>query len=418
MTRLKYGAILRVKNEGPYLLDWISYYISIGFNNIIIISNDTTDGSKRLLKALARENIIIYRDITRMPFKEGESIGSRSIRYARKYALSNDLDWAIVVDADEYLFLKRHATIEEFIDTTRCSQIIIGPKCFIPSDKQIIISSGEINSFMMKRYWRSFPQPMVKSISNLSISRNLNPHRVINHPDAPTILPNNYIIPNSYRSRRIFGSKTINDDTSSIRIFFEEKEEEVRNSYYVAQLNHYMYRSAEEYILMRWERGVAGPNHLKNNSIRYISVLENHKHDDHTYDKSESNIIIDIEKKRDKIAYQLLSVPGVSDIHGEILRNFDISCQNLEQKSPMYKFIKRYSESNGEFDPMKEAESISLDFDGNFSSLYQLALVCGECGDIERALSISRLIKDSQETKGDDIMKYINTSKNKGIWSR
>ncbi|HSF91360.1 MAG TPA: glycosyltransferase family 2 protein, partial [Paracoccaceae bacterium] len=41
-----------MKNEGPFIPEWVAYHRAIGFTDIIICSNDSTDGTTELLDAL------------------------------------------------------------------------------------------------------------------------------------------------------------------------------------------------------------------------------------------------------------------------------------------------------------------------------------------------------------------------------
>ena len=42
-----------VKNEAPFLLEWIAYHKVIGFDEIVICSNPSTDGTEEILAPLA-----------------------------------------------------------------------------------------------------------------------------------------------------------------------------------------------------------------------------------------------------------------------------------------------------------------------------------------------------------------------------
>ena len=46
-------AITCVKDEGPFLLEWIAYHRLIGVTDFLIYSNDCSDGTAELLDALA-----------------------------------------------------------------------------------------------------------------------------------------------------------------------------------------------------------------------------------------------------------------------------------------------------------------------------------------------------------------------------
>ncbi len=54
------GALTSARNEGSYLLDWIAYHRSIGFDHIFIYTNDNTDGSDDLLDRLAYTGAVTW----------------------------------------------------------------------------------------------------------------------------------------------------------------------------------------------------------------------------------------------------------------------------------------------------------------------------------------------------------------------
>ena len=49
---MKITAVTTQKNEGAFLLEWIAYHKSIGFTDIVILSNDCEDGSDEMLDHL------------------------------------------------------------------------------------------------------------------------------------------------------------------------------------------------------------------------------------------------------------------------------------------------------------------------------------------------------------------------------
>lgn len=88
------------RNEGPYLLDWLSYHLSIGFEHVFLYTNDNTDGSDALLAHLARHGIITWVRNTR-----GEKLGVQEKAYAHALTVLPDIldyRWTAVLDLDEY----------------------------------------------------------------------------------------------------------------------------------------------------------------------------------------------------------------------------------------------------------------------------------------------------------------------------
>lgn len=88
---------LIAKNEGPYLLEWIAYYRVLGFDQIVVYENNSTDKSAALLSPLARAKKIIYR-----PWKLGAKESPQITAYidALKQVTT---DWILFVDCDEFL---------------------------------------------------------------------------------------------------------------------------------------------------------------------------------------------------------------------------------------------------------------------------------------------------------------------------
>lgn len=49
-----------IRNEGPFLLEWLAYHRVIGIDRIVVISNGSTDGSDELLEALAQAGVVTF----------------------------------------------------------------------------------------------------------------------------------------------------------------------------------------------------------------------------------------------------------------------------------------------------------------------------------------------------------------------
>jgi hypothetical protein len=98
--RRGFCVLATARNEGPYLLDWLAYHLSIGFEHVFLYTNDNTDGSDELLALLARHGVITLIRNTR-----GEKIGVQEKGYAHALTLMPDIldyRWTAVLDLDEY----------------------------------------------------------------------------------------------------------------------------------------------------------------------------------------------------------------------------------------------------------------------------------------------------------------------------
>jgi len=98
----KFVSVTPMKNEGPFIVEWVSHNLAIGVDVITIFSNDCTDGSDALLDRLDAMGKIRHFDNTaRSPAPQ-----RRAYRRFLKMQLAGDDDWVIPIDADEFINIK------------------------------------------------------------------------------------------------------------------------------------------------------------------------------------------------------------------------------------------------------------------------------------------------------------------------
>ncbi len=100
---------LIAKDEGPYLLEWVAYYRRLGFDEIIVYDNKSTDGSTELLKALAKAGVITYR------FWTMGATTSPQISAYTDAVMRCTTDWILFIDTDEFLVLHHHDNVTDFL---------------------------------------------------------------------------------------------------------------------------------------------------------------------------------------------------------------------------------------------------------------------------------------------------------------
>jgi hypothetical protein len=90
-----------MREEGAYLVDWIAYHRAIGFEHIVIYTNDNRDGSDDLLGLLAKHGIITWVSNELGP---DDQVQTKAYGHALK-RLPDLLDyrWTMILDADEYM---------------------------------------------------------------------------------------------------------------------------------------------------------------------------------------------------------------------------------------------------------------------------------------------------------------------------
>ncbi len=101
--RPKFGRttiVTAMKNEGPFILDWIAHNRAIGVDDILVYTNDCDDGSDRLLSLLAEAGVT-HRD---NPYRAiGKVPQHAAFRAAEDEPVVQEADWLLTLDVDEYL---------------------------------------------------------------------------------------------------------------------------------------------------------------------------------------------------------------------------------------------------------------------------------------------------------------------------
>lgn len=96
-------AVLTARNEGPFLLEWIAFHKAVGFDAIVVYTNDNDDGSTELLQLLAANNeISLFRNVL------GGGTSAQIKAYEHSHLLNihlRDYKWHMYLDADEFLLI-------------------------------------------------------------------------------------------------------------------------------------------------------------------------------------------------------------------------------------------------------------------------------------------------------------------------
>ncbi len=116
--------ISSMKDEGPFILEWVAHHLVLGFDRICVASNDCRDGSDRLLEALASAGFIDHLPNVVAPGEIPQHAGYAAMR--AQLGIDNT-EWLMVLDADE--FLNVHVGGHRVADLTD----LAGPDCDIIS---------------------------------------------------------------------------------------------------------------------------------------------------------------------------------------------------------------------------------------------------------------------------------------------
>lgn len=107
---MRSAVCLIVKNEAKYISEWISYYLCSGFDEIVILDNESDDETAEIVeRAQSRCSAIRYNVWHNV---HGQAPQGPACREALR---NTDSDWMAFFDIDEFLVLKKHRSVNEFL---------------------------------------------------------------------------------------------------------------------------------------------------------------------------------------------------------------------------------------------------------------------------------------------------------------
>ena len=99
MAGLRITAVTCVKNEGPFLLEWIAFHRIIGVTDFLFYSNDCTDATDRMLDRLQDHGIVAH-----LPNPAtNRNYQMQALKAARRHPLVRQADWVWIADVDEFI---------------------------------------------------------------------------------------------------------------------------------------------------------------------------------------------------------------------------------------------------------------------------------------------------------------------------
>ncbi len=138
-------SVTSVRNEGPYLLEWIAHHWAAGFTDFLIFSNDCEDGTHEMLQQLDQAGVLTHVPHQPNPKK---SIQWQALRQGWRHPLRKEADWILVSDVDE--FINIHAE----------GHNIVGLLAAVPKDADAIVLP-----------WRLFGHNGVVEIKDASVTQ-------------------------------------------------------------------------------------------------------------------------------------------------------------------------------------------------------------------------------------------------------
>ncbi|TMM54895.1 glycosyltransferase family 2 protein [Sulfitobacter sabulilitoris] len=98
---MKFLAVLCVRNEAAFLLDWLAHHRAVGFDHVLVYSNDCDDGTDAMLDRLAEMGHVthIRND---GPYAKG-GIQFTALKRAGTLDVVRQAEWLLPLDVDEFV---------------------------------------------------------------------------------------------------------------------------------------------------------------------------------------------------------------------------------------------------------------------------------------------------------------------------
>ncbi|MBK5934922.1 glycosyl transferase family 2 [Rhodovulum imhoffii] len=263
MPKQTYTLISTMKNEGPFILEWIAHYKALGFDYLVVQTNDCEDTTVDILKALERRGLAIHRG-TRV--WSSTSIHRAALKQAQRNPEVQQADWIFVCDADEYL------------------NVHVGDG----SVQALVAAAGE-GADVISVPWRVFGPSGVHRFVDRPVTEQFTmaEHPPEARPEAGKFMKSLFTGLPRFKRVGLHAPIPKDDQAEQIRVelpggvLFAEGESRVGAalSFEAAQVNHYALRSGESFLVKR-ARGRA--NHMTHTlGMDYWARFDlNHEHDD------------------------------------------------------------------------------------------------------------------------------------------
>lgn len=239
-----------IKNEQPYILEWLAYHMVLGINKFYIADNVSSDGTSELLYYLDKCKII-----KKFHHPTENNTPPQLAAYSRMISNIDKKEWVAFIDADEFISPKNLENglkdLTPLLDDQKNGAISLNWAVYGSSHS--ILPGNEL--VIERLTWRGVEAHPVnkhyKSIVRISDVQSVghNPHAFKINPDKSFIMPNG-------KSQEKCDGISNETDWSVIR------------------LNHYVIKSRSEFINKKLARGRATTT--KENLGRNMDFFKNH----------------------------------------------------------------------------------------------------------------------------------------------
>ena len=215
-----------MKNEAPYIKEWIKYYLSIGVEHFYIYNNNSSDSTEEILNSISEVTCINYPGELRQLDAYNDALNR----------FKNIAQYITVVDADEFIFCPNEFkfNLYQFVDKYLSHKEVAGLGIhwlIFGSSHLMTQPEGLVTENYVYRSKTNF-------YKNKHVKTIINPRKILGYTNAhlPIPLPGYKIVNENYK---------IIDSPASDSVTVNK-----------IRINHYFTKSKEEFMKKR-NRGLA-----------------------------------------------------------------------------------------------------------------------------------------------------------------
>ena len=243
---MKLTAVLCVRNEAAFLLDWLAWHRSIGITDFVVVSNECDDGTDTMLDRLQAIGALEHIRNT-PPYGKG-GIQFSGLKLAKNAQAVRKADWLLPLDIDEFVTVHVGdrtlpdliAALPEATAITLTWRVFGNAGVVDYEDRPVPVQFTRAAPRLLPWPWRA---AMFKTLyRNDKTYRGLGVHR-----------PRNPVEDRLPEARWFDGSgRPLGPDMTTGRVFSDYRQ----NNHALVQLNHYPLGAVDSYVL-KADRGRA-----------------------------------------------------------------------------------------------------------------------------------------------------------------
>ncbi|PWE29250.1 hypothetical protein DDZ14_17930 [Maritimibacter sp. 55A14] len=231
-----------MRNEGPFVVEWAAYHSLLGFDEILVFTNDCTDGSDLLLDRLKALGYLTH--IRQAP-PPGGSPQIEAMKLAFADPRVQACEWLLHIDSDEFLNITcGDGSVRALLDAVGdCDVIAILWRLF--GDNGVTRWDG---GSVLQQFTAAQPEPMRRTVDHKSMFRHALFEFAIDHMPKLPRDPERAINVKTTAGEAVNGDMLRHRRKSRYKMSFRHAT--FRN----ACINHYAVKS-EDVWLMKNDRG-------------------------------------------------------------------------------------------------------------------------------------------------------------------